>query len=137
MKMIAAIAAAVLVTGSPAHACSISPSPKIKIEQIKARTDLRKVRGVLRVEGNALQPTHYGAAGPIFGRLETRRGKVWEVFTQYDQLLIDCAYFFAPTHDAEGTFWIERRKTDGRYRILLWEGAYLRDRDSVPDEGIE
>ena len=62
--------------------------------------------------------------GIIRGRIETARGTGWDVWVDYNEFMIDCVYFFAPTIDATGAFWIARRAVDGRYEIRLWEGEY-------------
>ena len=105
----------------PAAACSVSPSPQIRAEQYKDDPGNRRVKGRFIVTETAING--YGR-GIIRGRIETARGTGWDVWVDYDEFMIDCVYFFAPTIDATGTFWLARRAVDGRYEIRLWEGKY-------------
>ena len=117
--------ATVGATWAPAvSACSVSPSPKIRVEQLKDDPGNRRVKGHFIVTETLIAPSQYGGRGRIRGRIETGRGTSWEVWVDYDQFMIDCVYFFAPTIDADGTFWIARQAVDGRYEIRLWEGEY-------------
>lgn len=122
------LAALLLVTAiaapSSAIACSVSPSPEIRAEQFKNDARNRRVKGHFVVTETLIAPSDYGGRGIIRGRIETGRGTHWDVWVDYDQFMIDCVYFFAPTIDATGTFWIARTKVDGRYEIRLWEGEY-------------
>lgn len=115
------LALAVLAAPEAGIACSVSPSPKIRAEQFKADTRNRRVKGRFTVTETRING--YGR-GIIRGRIETARGTGWDVWVDYDEFMIDCVYFFAPTIDATGTFWIARNKVDGRYEIRLWEGEY-------------
>ncbi|RNJ61648.1 MAG: hypothetical protein EDM03_14800 [Porphyrobacter sp. IPPAS B-1204] len=115
------LALAALAAPNAAVACSVSPSPEIRAEQYKDDPENRRVKGHFSVTETLING--YGR-GIIRGRIETARGTGWDVWVDYDEFMIDCVYFFAPTIDATGTFWIARRAVDGRYEIRLWEGEY-------------
>ena len=125
-----------LVSASPATACSFSWNPGWSPEEIKERKDLRKVTGrfeVVEIDGvgdakGALEK------GTIYGRLTTLRGTGWETWQPFDRISLDCGAYRRPMAAGEGTFWISRRKVDGRYQILLWEGTYLPAQDEANEE---
>lgn len=116
-----AIPALWAVLALPAAACGVSPSPEIRAEQFKDDPGNRRVKGRFTV--TETQIDDHGR-GIIRGRIETARGTGWDVWVDYDAFMIDCVYFFAPTIDATGTFWIARRAVGGRYEIRVWEGEY-------------
>ena len=109
------------VGATPAIACSVSPGPEVVVERIKAGSQYRLVKGRFIVTETEFLG---GGKAIIRGRIETARGTGWDVWVDYDQFFIDCVYFFAPVIDAEGTFWISRKKLNGRYEVSLWEGYY-------------
>lgn len=115
------LALAALAAPSAAFACNVSPSPAIRAEQYKDDPENRRVKGRFTVTETLIDG--YGR-GIIRGRIETARGTGWDVWVDYDEFMIDCVYFFAPTIAATGAFWIARRAVDGRYEIRLWEGKY-------------
>lgn len=115
------LALAALAAPPAAIACSVSPSPEIRAEQFRNDSRNRRVKGRFTVTETWING--YGR-GIIRGRIETARGTGWDVWVDYDEFMIDCVYFFAPTIDATGTFWLARNKVDGRYEIRLWEGQY-------------
>lgn len=116
-----AIPAVWALLACPAAACSVSPSPQIRAEQFKDNPGNRRVKGRFTVTETWIDG--YGR-GIIRGRIDTARGTGWDVWVDYDEFMIDCVYFFAPTIDATGTFWIARRAVDDRYEIRLWDGEY-------------
>jgi hypothetical protein len=109
----------------PAQACSVSPSPEIRREELKQDPHYRRVKGRFTVTATELSGNASGdLVGMITGRIDTERGTGWDVVVEYNSFLIECVYFFAPTIDATGTFWINRRAVDGRHEIMMWEGDY-------------
>lgn len=110
-----------------AHACSFSWKPGYSPDEIKAREDVRMVKGEFHFEGGwgELRPDGSLDRGVLRGRIETLRGTGWDTEQPYDQFAADCGAFLGPVADGQGVFWIERRKKNGRYQMLLWEGAHL------------
>jgi hypothetical protein len=123
-RLVLPLALAALAAPGAALACNVSPSPAIRAEQFKADPENRRVKGRFTVT-ETLIDVH--GRGIIRGRIETARGTGWDVWVDYDAFMIDCVYFFAPTIDATGTFWIARGAVEGRYEIRLWEGEYTPD----------
>lgn len=117
---------------SPAAACSFSWAPGHSPDEIKARDDVRLVKGIFRFEVGRGDVREDGMLdrGTIYGHLETERGTGWKTVQPFDQFSVDCAAYLRPTADAKGSFWISRRKTGGRYELLLWEGTYLAQQGS-------
>jgi len=128
---------AILAAARPAYACSFSWAPGSSPADIRARSDVRMVRGTFRVGEARGEVGDDGVlvSGWIYGRIETRRGTHWNTVQPYHQFLVECAAYPRPTADANGIFWIKRRGTDGRYELLLWEGEYLARPESRRQEG--
>lgn len=124
-----------LIAASPAAACSFSWKPGWSPDEIKAREDVRMVRGTFHVVGTEGDANADGMLenGWIYGRLQTRRGTGWDTVQDYSLFAVECAAYRKPTSDARGVFWIERQRTDGRYKLLLWEGDYLPDGETGAD----
>ncbi len=121
------IASSVLLSPTASLACSFSWNPGHSPEEIRERSDLRKVRGrfeLIDMEGSADENGEL-YEGRIFGRLITARGTGWATWQHFHRVSLDCGAYRKPLGDAQGTFYISRRKVDGRYEILLWDGAYL------------
>jgi hypothetical protein len=116
-----------------AAACSAQWLPGYSPEDIKDRSDVRMIRGTFRVEEFVGEPLGDDPElGPIFrdgkflGNIESRSGANWS--TIHDAPLattLTCYRYLKPTQDASGTFWISRRREDGRFELLLWEGEYV------------
>ena len=126
---VAAVCLAVLAGQAPAHACSFSWKPGYSPREIKLRTDVRLVRGIFHVVDvqGTVTPDGELDTGTIYGRLDTKRGTGWDTVQNYSHFSVECGAYRKPTAEAKGIFWIERRQTDGRYAMLLWEGEYLPD----------
>lgn len=119
---------AIAMTGMPAsgvQACSMSSSPQAARDNIKARQDVRTLKGRFTVTSEPTEPAGYGQPYTFKGTIETKRRTEWSAWLHYNEIWVQCGVQFAPPADAEGTFWISRRKVDGRHEILLWEGHYL------------
>ena len=132
-------AAFALVAASSAQACNFSWKKGWSPDEIKQREDVRKVVGTFRIM--EISGEHFTDAegkewirnARYVGRLETARGTGWDTAHPLRIEDLTCVYYFKPEADAEGTFWISRRKVDGRYEILLWEGTYLPQTDTESD----
>ena len=107
------LALAALAAPTAAFACNVSPSPAIRAEQYKDDPENRRVKGRFTVT-ETLIDVH--GRGIIRGRIETARGTGWDVWVDYNEFMTDCVYFFAPTIDATGAFWIARRAVDAEAR---------------------
>ena len=116
-----------------ALACSFAWKRGWSPEEIKKRYDVREVRGVFRLSeltGHRFtdEDGSEWIENAVFeGTIEPRRGKPWRTYHPAPDMRTTCyvGSYFKPTADAEGTFWISRKKVDGRYQILLWEGEYI------------
>lgn len=129
-----------LAFASPTAACSFSWQKGWSPEEIKQRDDLRSVKGRFVLEDSSLSRSNDGlyTLGTITGRLETQRGTGWSTWQDYSEISVDCGAYRKPLADAEGTFWISRKRKDGRYQIYLWEGEYLPVKDTAnPDDANE
>lgn len=135
MNRFVTLAIALTALGLPtaSNACSASWLPGWSPEEILERKDVRRVHGtyrLLQVSGNPQtdqngQPVIVNAE--FRGRIDTLRGTGWNVYHDPPMYELTCTYgmYFKPETDATGTFWISRRKVNGRYRLLLWEGEHL------------
>ncbi|MEP0191230.1 MAG: hypothetical protein ABJP70_11460 [Erythrobacter sp.] len=134
-----AAATAGLVLSTPATACSFSWSPGYSPDEIKERANVRRVKGRFVAQDMTGSADENGELyeGKIFGRLETLRGTGWDTWQEFHRISLDCGAYLKPLADAQGTFWISRRKKDGRYQILLWEGEYLPATDDVNEAESE
>lgn len=122
------------VVSTPAYGCSFSWKKGWAPEEIKRRADVRKLEGVFRLE-EVLGERHTDEDGTewiwnaeIVGSIESKGGQIWNTIHDAPDDTTTCRYgsYFKPESDAKGAFWITRSKKSGRYRILLWEGDYLR-----------
>ena len=68
------------------------------------------------------------------GRITTNRGTQYETQHLDDGYIIMCATSFSPKADAEGVFYLSKRKNKdtGRYDLEDWEGDYLPVLDTAP-----
>lgn len=116
-----------------ASACTFSWKRGWSPDEIKTRYDVREVRGTFRLAeltGRRFtdeEGVQWIQNGIYEGTIEPRRGKPWRTFHPAPDMRTTCyaGTYFKPTADARGTFWISRKKVDGRYQILLWEGEYI------------
>lgn len=133
----ALLAASAILTPS-VQACSFTWAPGWSPDEIKERTDVRKVRGtyrLLEIAGERFindDGEEWVRDATYLGRLDTARGTGWDVAHEPRIPDLTCIYYFKPEADATGTFWISRRKEDGRYRLLLWEGDYISAKPGDP-----
>ena len=128
-----ALSFAALSLPTAGQACSWVWEEGWSPEEIKQRADVRKVRAtykMLQVAGKTGTDENgetivYNAE--FRGRLETLRGTGWDTYHEPPMYDLTCQIgnYHKPETDATGTFWISRKKKNGRYRILLWEGDYL------------
>jgi len=131
----AAILIALTMAASPpaAHACSFSWKRGWSPDEIKQREDVRAVQGTWRMgalEGERFtdeEGQEWVRDGRFVGRIEEEHGVRWSTWHLAPDERTTCSAgtYFNPMADAKGTFWIARRKVDGRFEILLWEGEYL------------
>ncbi len=121
------IASAGMVLAAPASACTFTWQKGWSPEEIKKRGDIRRVTGTFEVQDRSGSGDEYGDLyeGTIYGRLSTLRGTGWDTWQEFHRISLDCGAYEKPLADAQGTFWISRKKKDGRYQIYLWEGEYL------------
>lgn len=130
-KLLNALAAILALVSTPASACSFTWKKGWSPDEIKERSDVRKVKGTYRlveVAGERFTDDdgeEWVRDASYHGRLNTLRGTGWDTYHEPRLQELTCIYYFKPEADAKGTFWISRKKVDGRYRILLWEGEYL------------
>jgi hypothetical protein len=91
------------------------------------------IRGTFRVEEFVGEPLGEDPElGPIYrdahflGHIKSQSGTDWSTIHEAPvATTLTCYRYLKPTHDASGTFWISRRREDGRFELLLWEGEYL------------
>jgi hypothetical protein len=130
--LILSLPAALAATG--AVACSMDMRPvRERVEKIKADPDVRLVKGVFHFEevrGEPMNdPDHPGwlLDAVILGKVETLRGTAFETAHAAPDESTTCyvGTYFKPVTEASGTFYLSRRKTDGRYELLHWDGEYL------------
>lgn len=110
----------------PAAACSFSWAAGESPYEIKARDDVRLVRGTFRVVEARGEAGEDGllARGLIQGEIVDAAGRRWPTTQVFDQFAAECGANLAPTADATGRFWVSERRTDNRYRLMLWDGRY-------------
>lgn len=133
MKLLLALVGAAILAPLPAEACSVSRTlAGTAEERVAGRTDLRPVKGTLRLDSIQWHNSHYdGKPSRVFGRVTTQR-RTWLVVYSFDQLWVDCLIYYLPTHDASGTFYVSRRKRDGYYELVDWSGEYI-EGNGIPD----
>lgn len=124
------IVAALLLSATPAEACSFSWRRGNSPAEIRDNPALQVVRGTFRFEQNP-ENGHIvtDARGWAYGRITSARGRrYWDTIqAPLNELSIECGAYIAPTgNEATGTFWIARERRNRRYRLMMWEGQYLR-----------
>lgn len=132
-RAVLALLLAGMAAPSAVQACTFRWARGWSPEEIKRRADVRKVRGVWRrtsLEGRPFtdeEGQEWITNARFLGRIETRRGTGWDTEHPAPDHSTTCfvGAYFKPEFDAAGTFWISRRASGGRYRILLWEGEYV------------
>lgn len=132
------MAALTAVLAAPAaDACTVEGSRMAAEAREKARLDRRKVHGTYQVLSVTRQIVD-GFDGPqetatYFGKITTRHGKA--ILTEHtdDGFIILCSVRFTPFGDADGSFYLGRRKIDGtdRYQLWDWNGDYLPSDDEA------
>lgn len=122
-----------VVAHQPVSACTFQWQKGWSPEEIKQRDDIRRVIGTFEVQDITGSADEDGGLyeGTIYGRLETLRGTGWDTWQDYHRISVDCGANVKPLGYAKGTFWITRKKKDGRYQLLLWEGEYLPAKDAA------
>jgi hypothetical protein len=126
------IIAALLLSAAPAEACSFSWRRGNSPAEIRENPALRTVSGTFRFIQNP-ENGHIvtDARGYAYGRIDSTRGRprYWNtVQLPLYEISIECGAYTAPTgNGATGTFWISRQRRNGRYRLMLWEPAPIRD----------
>ncbi|HEY6815263.1 MAG TPA: hypothetical protein VI168_06975 [Croceibacterium sp.] len=123
------LAAAFLVAAGTeaASACSADFDPETYARQIEDRTDVRRLEGrflVDRVERRD-EGTDAYVHGVIYGHVIGGDGRTYPTVQTFTEPQISCLSYTKPTLDAEGTFYITRSASDGRFEMLLWAGRYL------------
>ncbi len=127
MKCLLGLAAVFGIIAFPVEvaACSMSGTPLEARQEIREDSSLRRLEGNFFVEGEIEWPASYGDPAIINGRIESKSGRSYPVQLEYLELLVPCGLQPTPPKNASGTFWITRKKRDGRYKMQLWVGEYL------------
>ena len=131
---ILALGLPIALAATGAAACSMDMRPvRERVEQIKADPGVRLVKGVFHFEeirGEPMNDPDYPGwllDAVILGKVETLRGTAFETSHAAPDESTTCyvGTYFKPGGDASGIFYLSRRKKDGRYELLHWEGEYL------------
>jgi hypothetical protein len=69
----------------------------------------------------------------IFGEITLKSGKILETIHTHDNEIILCGRPEGPAGNALGTFYLNRKKKDGRFEIFDWRGNYLPQPDQSKD----
>lgn len=130
--VLASLAICACFIPSKSLACSFTWSEGFSPEEIRERKDLRKVIGTFEIINWDGQADENGelSTGKIYSRLSTKRGTGWYTWQEFSRISLDCGAYLKPLNNARGTFYISRRKIDGRYEILLWDGEYISTENS-------
>ena len=119
------IPGALLLSATPALACTFTWERGYSPAEIRANPEMRTVTGTFRFiqnpdNGHIVTDSEDYA----FGRI-TAPGRHWDtVQLPLNELSIECGAYTAPTgNGATGTFWISRARQRGRYLLMLWEFA--------------
>lgn len=104
-----------------------------RIEEVKADPEVRLVKGIFHLEevrGKPMNDPDYPGwllDAVVLGKVETLRGTAFETSHAAPDQTTTCyvGTYFKPEGDASGTFYLSRRKANGRYELLHWEGEYL------------
>lgn len=128
MKLLASLAVTITLglTSSPALSCSVSIDADHD-SSIKARHDVRKVEGefiVERLVGSVGSDGSF-AEGTIYAHILLGNGRQLLTFQPFLEAWASCGLNHLPNGDAKGAFYIDRKKQDGRFEVLFWEGEYL------------
>ena len=136
MKRFVVLAAVsfLLVSAFPqsAAACSWSYKQGFSPEDVQRRTDVIVIEATFRFEEMRGEPGvndegEEALIDPeVVGHIEMGARR-WPTIHNPQRGFATCIFpETGPAADASGTFWITERREHGRYRILYWEGEYLR-----------
>jgi hypothetical protein len=112
-----------------AAACSTNFDAQSYAREVEARRDVQRLDGrffVDRVERRDGPDDAY-VHGFIYGHVVTDEGRAYPTVQTFTEPQISCLIYPKPALDGEGTFFITRSDTQGRFEMLLWEGAYVDD----------
>jgi len=122
-----------------ARACTFKWNPGFSPDEIKERTDIRKVKGAFRIVDLRGTTNSDGELqdGIIYGRIVTRQGGHIDTFHHYSEFAMQCGADRRPVADGTGTFWIKMRPVKGQHEMMLWEGEYLPQQSSNSSKPAE
>ena len=123
------ISGALLLSATPAAACTFTWERGYSPREIRANPEMRTVTGTFRfIQNPANDHIVTDSEGYAFGRI-TAPGRHWDtVQLPLSEISIECGAYTAPTgNGATGTFWISRERRHGRYFLMLWEFTPARE----------
>lgn len=132
-KVGALILAACVMVGvvTPATACTAAAARLNAADREKARLDWRKIRGtyhvvsVERQEAEDYDGPH--VVSTYNGIITSRDGKRYSTQHLDNGYIVLCEMTSQPMGDADGSFYVSRRKIHGTdsYELRDWDGDYL------------
>ena len=149
MRTLHLVAAAALLVSpaSGAFACTFEGARIASEARERAQLRMKKVKGFYNVISKSETEAEdwYSSTKEkitvttFVGRITTKRGIQYETQHSDDGYIIMCATSFSPKADAEGVFYLSKRKNKdtGRYDLEDWEGDYLPVLDAAPSSKSE
>lgn len=122
---------AAAIAASPAMACSVANPPANTVaKRIAGRTDLQRVGGTFRIA--SVTPVPGQERSIVRGTITRENGRSYPVAYPFVTIWVYCSIYYLPQGEASGTFYLSRRKREGRYELIDWSGRYIGGKTLLP-----